>query len=167
MKKQMREGDFCFFCNTLVFNEASWEAHCKETLTSKELPLELGWGKVYGAIIPAYCIFCSWDLSLSYSKRVRAFTERQEWEDHVASHDIISYSNCPDPRCSQKFDNNQDLINHIHDNHRTPKSIFTSTRGKRKATCSDCDGCQTNGSLRLPKKICLNHMTFEACINVK
>jgi hypothetical protein len=123
--------------------------------------MELGWGKVYGAIIPGYCILCSWDNNMLYSKRIRAFTDRQEWEDHVGSHDITAFSNCPDPRCSQKYDNNQDLINHIHDIHRTPKYIFTSTTKKRKATCHECDSCQTEGDRRLRKKICLNHMVFE------
>lgn len=165
MKKQMREGDFCFFCNKWFSDETSWAVHCKETLTSRELPMELGWGKVYGAIIPGYCIICLWNCSISCSERIRAFTDRQEWEDHVASHDISALSICPDPRCSQKFDTGQDLVNHIHDIHRTPKSIFTSTRAKRKATCSDCDGCLTNGDFPPLKKICLNHMVFEGWVH--
>jgi hypothetical protein len=165
-KKQIREGDFCFFCNKWFSDQNSWEAHCEQMLTSGELPLELGWGKIFGAVIPGYCILCCWNESIAYSQRIRAFTDRREWEDHIGSHDITMFSHCPDPRCLEKFDNNGDLVNHIHDIHRTPKSIFASTRGKRKAMCSDCDDCRAEDDVQLPKKICLNHVVFE-CITVK
>ncbi|KAJ5839490.1 uncharacterized protein N7525_004678 [Penicillium rubens] len=161
------EMRFCYECMEW-FLSSQWRKHCDAHLQSWQIQHCEVIIYRHTVIRPGYCPFCLWDLNLNLSAetRLRSWLRSDNLREHIEGQhmaEIQRFKKKPICGCSQIFNNERDLRNHLHDAHGLKETIWQENPklpNKRKRTCKVESQCSsTEPGEEHPKKIRFHHYT--------
>ncbi|KAL2700119.1 hypothetical protein AAEP93_008642 [Penicillium crustosum] len=161
------EMRFCYECMEW-FLSSQWRKHCDAHLQSWQIQHCEVIIYRHTVIRPGYCPFCLWDpnLNLSAETRLRSWLRSDNLREHIEGQhmaEIQRFKKKPICGCSQIFNNERDLRNHLHDAHGLKETIWQENPklpNKRKRTCKVESQCSsTEPGEEHPKKIRFHHYT--------